>query len=364
MSRLRIAVLAGGRSSEHAVSLASARSVIAGLEASGCEVVALLIDREGRWAVVDGPAALTPGRDAPALLQPAESAPGEGVALSPGAGAQALSASASIGDVDVVFPVLHGPYGEDGTIQGLLETLGVAYVGAGVLAAATTMDKDVCKRLVAGAGIAVVPSLTLFDRAADRDVGDVRSRVEAELGWPVFVKPANLGSSVGISKVHGPDELEAALELAFRHDRKVLVEAFIAGRELEVGVLGNDQPEASVVGEIVPHAEWYDYAAKYDEGGSEIAIPADLPAPLAGLVRETALTAFTVLGITGMARIDFFLSDDGELYLNEINTIPGFTQTSVYASLFAATGVPYPELLARLAELAIARKASDERYRH
>ena len=361
MTPLRIAVLAGGRSSEHDVSLASARSVIAGLEAAGCEVVPMLIDRAGRWSVVDGPLALQPGRDAPALLQPAGA---DGVALAPGAGLRALSASASIGDVDVVFPVLHGPYGEDGTIQGLLETLGVAYVGAGVLAAATTMDKDVCKRLVAGAGIAVVPSLTLLDRSEDRDHLAVRSRIEVELGWPVFVKPASLGSSVGISKAHGPDELVAALELAFRHDRKVLVEAFIDGRELEVGVLGNDQPEASVVGEIVPHAEWYDYAAKYEEGGSEIAIPAKLPDAIAGLVRETALTAFTVLGITGMARIDFFLSHDGELYLNEINTIPGFTSTSVYASLFAASGVPYPELLSRLAALALARKASNELYRH
>ena len=361
MTPLRIAVLAGGRSSEHDVSLASARSVIAGLEAAGCEVVPMLIDRAGRWSVVDGPLALQPGSDAPALLQPAGA---DGVALAPGAGLRALSASASVGDVDVVFPVLHGPYGEDGTIQGLLETLGVAYVGAGVLAAATTMDKDVCKRLVAGAGIAVVPSLTLLDRPQDRDHVAVRSRIEAELGWPVFVKPANLGSSVGISKAHGPDELGSALELAFRHDRKVLVEAFIDGREVEVGVLGNDQPEASVVGEIVPHAEWYDYAAKYEEGGSEIAIPAELPDAIAGLVRETALTAFTVLGITGMARIDFFLSHDGKLYLNEINTIPGFTATSVYASLFAASGVPYPELLSRLAELALARKASDELYRH
>ena len=361
--RLRIAVLAGGRSSEHEVSLASARSVIAGLEAAGCEVVPMLIGRDGRWTAVAGADELAPGPDAPARLQP-PSEPSPGVALAPGAGSRSLAATGSIGDVDVVFPVLHGPYGEDGTIQGLLETLGVAYVGSGVLAAAATADKDVCKRLAAGAGIAVVPSLTLLDRPADRDVVAVRERVEAELGWPVFVKPASLGSSVGISKVHGPDELADGLALGFRHDRKVLVEAFVEGRELEVGVLGNDEPVASVVGEIVPHAEWYDYAAKYEAGGSEIAIPAELPEAVAGLVRETALAAFSALGLCGMARVDFFLARSGQLYLNEINTIPGFTATSVYASLFAASGVPYPVLLRRLAELAVERKASDERYAH
>ena len=219
--------------------------------------------------------------------------------------------------------MLHGPFGEDGTIQGMLETLGLPYVGAGVLGSAASMDKAFCKAVLRDAGIAVARSLVLRHGVDDPLDPAVVARVGEALGWPVFVKPANLGSSVGISKAHGPEELADALELAYRHDEKVLVEEFVAGREIECGVLGNERPVASAVGEILPHAEWYDYSAKYDEGGSDIVVPADLPAPLAERVRALALEAFRALELSGMARVDCFLTADGDVLVNEVNTIPG-----------------------------------------
>jgi D-alanine-D-alanine ligase len=338
--RIRVAVLMGGRSSEHDISLASAASVIAALDPERYDVVPITIGREGRWLLeATTTATLAPGDAHPFV--PARR-PGSVVASSPL-------------DVDVVLPVLHGPFGEDGTVQGLCEILDVPYVGAGVLGSALAMDKDRCKAALRDAGIAVAPSITL--RAHRDDPGDpaIAAAVAAQLGYPVFVKPARLGSSVGISKVSAPAELAAALALAFRHDDKLLVEQGIVGREVECGVLGNEAPVASAVGEIVPHAEWYDFEAKYAAGGSDILIPAAIDEATTRRIQATALAAFDACELAGMARIDFFLTANGELVLNEVNTIPGFTATSVYARLFAAVGIPYGSLLDRLLALALDR---------
>jgi len=256
---------------------------------------------------------------------------------------------ATLGEVDVVFPVLHGPFGEDGTVQGLLELAGVPYVGAGVLGSALAMDKDVFKAVMRDRGVPVTRNITLRQG----------QRPENPFGYPAFVKPARLGSSVGISKVRSDAELAAAVELAFRHDEKVLVEEFVDGIEVECGVLGNDRPEASLPGEIVSHgfsgADWYDYSAKYDEGGMDLVVPPRLEQETIERVQELSVRAFVGGECEGMARVDFFVRPDGEVLVNELNTIPGFTATSVYAKLFEASGVPYPELVDRLVQLALER---------
>ena len=363
MTRVRIAVVAGGRSSEHAISLASARSVIEALDPARFDVVTLLIDEAGGWQVVDGAAALQAASEG---VPAAQLATGGGASLVPGGGGGALVGSngAQADPIDIVFPVLHGPFGEDGTIQGMLETLGLPYVGAGVLGSAASMDKAFCKAVLRDAGIAVARSLVYRHGVDDPLDPRVVEHVASTLGWPVFVKPANLGSSVGISKVHGPEELADALDLAYRHDEKALVEEFVAGRELECGVLGNDRPVASAVGEILTAAEWYDYSAKYDAGGSDLDVPADIPAPVAERVRTVAVDAFRALELSGMARVDFFWSTAGEVLVNEVNTITGFTDTSYYARLFAASGVSYPEVLSRLVELGLERHERRARYRY
>ena len=319
----RIAVILGGRSSENAISQASAASVVGALEASGNEVVAVQIDREGRWQL--GPARKE--------LQAGERLPSKEIA-------------ATISDVDVVFPVLHGPFGEDGTVQGLLELAGVPYVGAGVLASALCMDKDVFKAVLRDHGIPVTENITLR-------IGD---EPRNPFGYPCFVKPARLGSSVGITKAHDDDELARGVALAFQHDEKVLVERFVSGVEIEVGVLGNLRPIASLPGEIVvTHNEWYDYEAKYDEGEMDLVVPARVTEEQLERAQELAVRAFVAADCEGMARADLFVRDDGEVLVNELNTIPGFTSTSVYARLFEASGIPYPELLQRLADLAVER---------
>jgi D-alanine-D-alanine ligase len=321
----------GGRSSEHEISLASARSVLEGLDQDRYELATIEIDREGRWALPPGGRGELASGPAETLPIPTESRP-----------------PASLSAVDVVLPILHGPFGEDGTVQGLLELAGVPYVGAGVAASALCMDKDLFKAVLRDHGIPVARNVTV--RLGD----EVRHPFE----YPVFVKPARLGSSVGISKVHGEDELGPAVELARRHDEKVLIEEFVAGREVECGVLGNldSPPVASVVGEIVPQsAEWYDYGAKYDEGGSDIVIPAPIEDEIAARVQTFAVESFVATECEGMARIDFFLRDGGEVVVNEINTIPGFTATSVYAKLFEASGIAYGDLLDRLIALALER---------
>ncbi len=331
MSRIRVAVLAGGRSSEHEISLASARSVLGSLDSSRYEVVEIAIGREGRWELGPPSNSLLQGTVTETLPVVSESA----------------SPAQALGSVDVVLPILHGPFGEDGTVQGLLELAGVPYVGAGVAASALCMDKDLFKAILRDRGIPVARNVTL--RLGD-DVAN-------PFGYPVFVKPARLGSSVGISKAHDEAELGTAVALARRHDEKVLVEEFVAGTEVECGVLGNLQPApmASVVGEIVPHSEWYDYDAKYTVGGSDIVVPARIAPEIAARVQELAVDSFVATECEGMARVDFFVRRDGEVVVNELNTIPGFTETSVYSRLFEASGIPYANLLDRLIELALDR---------
>jgi len=326
----RVAVIAGGRSSEHEISLASAQSVAETLAGSGWEVAVVEIDRAGRWALGSGHAALPSDGDAlPALL------PDRSVAR-------------ALADVEVVFPVLHGPHGEDGTVQGLLELAGVPYVGAGVTASALCMDKDLFKSVLRDHGIPVARNTTLR-------VGDV---VENAFGYPVFVKPAHLGSSVGISKAHDEAELASAVALAFEHDEKVLVEEFVDGVEVELGVLGNREPVASLPGEIaVTRNEWYDYEAKYGEGEMELVVPARITDEQVARAQELAVRAFVATECEGMARADMFVRADGDVLVNELNTIPGFTSTSVYAKLFAASGIGYAELLERLIALALERHA-------
>jgi D-alanine-D-alanine ligase len=324
VARLRVAVLAGGRSSEHDISLASARSVLESLDPEDYDVVTVAIGRDGRWELGSGD-----GSVAETLPVPAANAP------------------ATLGEVDVVLPILHGPFGEDGTVQGLLELAGVPYVGAGVAASALCMDKDLFKKVLRDSGIPVARHVAL--RPGEP--------AENPFGYPCFVKPARLGSSVGITKVHDESELGPALELAFRHDEKVLIEEFLDGVEVEVGVLGNFEPVASLPGQIVPLGhEWYDYSSKYDEGGMDLIIPPDLPADVIEQVQRVAVEAFRVTECEGMARVDCFVVDGDRAVVNELNTIPGFTATSVYAKLFDASGVPYPELLRRLIELAVERQ--------
>ncbi len=356
-SKLRVAVLAGGRSSEHEISLASARSVVEALDPERYEVTRIAIGRDGHWAL-EPPSNRLLQSGSKTLPTHADSGPGAAPeepsnSLSLGSVTETLPVLAdskpaeALGQVDVVLPVLHGPFGEDGTVQGLLELAGVPYVGAGVAASALCMDKDLCKAVLRDRGIAVAENVTLR-------LGD---EIRNPFGFPVFVKPARLGSSVGISKAHDEAELEAAVALARRHDEKVLVEALLEGTEVECGVLGNvdSPPLASVVGEIVPHAEWYDYAAKYDTDGSDIVVPARIPDHIAQRVQALAVDAFVATECEGMARVDFFVTPDGEPVVNELNTIPGFTATSVYARLFEASGIPYAELLDRLIRLALER---------
>jgi D-alanine-D-alanine ligase len=323
----RIAVILGGRSSENPISIASATSVIDALERSGNEVVTVQIDREGHWELGSGRRRLEAGSRLPERL------PGREVAT-------------TLADVDVVFPVLHGPFGEDGTVQGLLELANVPYVGAGVLGSALCMDKDLFKAVLRDSGVPVTENITLR-------LGD---EARNPFGYPVFVKPARLGSSVGITKAHDDDELRRGVALAFEHDEKVLVERFVSGIEVEVGVLGNQRPIASLPGEIVvTHNEWYDFAAKYDEGEMDLIVPARLTDEQIKRAQELAVSAFVATECEGMARADMFVRDDGEVLVNELNTIPGFTSTSVYARLFEASGIDYAELLQRLADLAVER---------
>jgi D-alanine-D-alanine ligase len=330
MPKVRVAVVMGGRSSEHEISLASARSVLESLDPARYETVTVEIGRDGRWELGSGsrPELEHDGRSVVETLPvPTSHVP------------------ATLAEVDVVFPVLHGPFGEDGTVQGLLELADVPYVGAGVTASALCMDKDLFKSVLRDHGIPVTRSVTL--READG--------FESPFGFPVFVKPARLGSSVGITKARGADELRAGLELAFRHDEKVLVEEFVSGVEVECSVLGNEEPVASIPGEIVANADWYDFSAKYDEDGMDLVIPPRVPEQSIERVQELSVQAFRATECEGMARVDCFVREDGEVLINELNTIPGFTATSVYAKLFEASGIPYEELLERLVQLALER---------
>jgi len=321
---VRVAVLGGGRSSEHDVSLASAAAVREGLAAAGHEALEVLLERDGGWSHDDATLAIEPGGG---LL-----------------------------GADVAFPVLHGPYGEDGTVQGLLEMADVPYVGAGVLASALCMDKVTFKHLMSQAGL---PQVAYAPVRQDSDPADLE-----QLGLPVFVKPARLGSSVGISKVSTAADLPAALASAFAHDPLVIVEAMSHGLEVECSVIGNGDPLASEPGEIAIEAEWYDYEAKYTAGGMELRVPAGLEPEVRESVRALACRVFTEVDCAGLARVDFFVEDGGRVLVNELNTMPGFTSTSVFAKLFEASGIPYADLLDRLVKLGIERHEAQRQYRH
>jgi D-alanine-D-alanine ligase len=325
---MRVVVLAGGRSSEHDVSLSSAAAVRAGIAAAGHEVVPVTIGRSGAWRLDDG----------------------EELGLRPSGG---------LLGADVVFPVLHGPFGEDGTLQGLLELLDVPYVGAGVLASSLCMDKVVFKEVLAAAAVPQVPYVAVREPRWRADP-DAVERELAALGTPVFVKPARLGSSVGIAKVSTEAELGPALGAAFAHDGLVIVEGFSAGIEVECAVLGNDEPEASIPGEIVlTGSDWYDYEAKYRPGGMELVAPARVPEAVLEEVRRLACDTFVRVGCAGLARVDFFVEGDGHVIVNELNTLPGFTETSVFPKLWEASGLSFPDLCDRLLALALERFAAE-----
>ncbi len=356
MKKLRVGVIFGGRSGEHEVSIASAAAIFKHLDPSRYEAVPIKIAKDGRWAL---------GTEAPRALSAAD--------VHKEATTQALqsiepSAALHESHVDVIFPILHGPYGEDGTVQGLLELANVPYVGAGVLGSAVGMDKGVMKALFAAYNLPIVPHLTVSRRQWEQGAASLTTQVARDLRYPVFVKPANLGSSVGISRATSDLSLAEAVRLAFEFDRKIVIEAGVPNtREIECAVLGNDEPEASVPGEvIVTHADgFYSYAAKYlDPNGASWQIPAEIPAETAALVRRLSLEAFAALELAGMARVDFFVDrQTGAVFLNEVNTIPGFTAISMYPKMWEASGVPYAALLDRLITLAIERHAEKQRLR-
>jgi D-alanine-D-alanine ligase len=361
MIRRRVAVLFGGRSAEHEVSCISARFVIDALDPERTEVVPIGIGRDGRWHRLSGPPAL-PGETG--RMPEVTDGSGTAVEIAAEAGSQELvAADGSREPIDVVFPVLHGPFGEDGTVQGLLELAGVPYVGAGVLGSAIGMDKDVQKRLFMQAGLPVGPFETIHEKEWEDDPESAEASAEA-LGYPLFTKPATLGSSVGISRVFAPAELAASLDEAFRYARHALVEKAAEGaREIECAVLGNDEPVASVAGEIVPEGhEFYDYEAKYlDEHGAQLLVPADLKPEVLEEVQRLAVAAFRTVRCAGMARVDFFLLGEDELWLNEVNTIPGFTSISMFPRLWEASGLPYGELVQRLLDLAFERNEAERK---
>jgi D-alanine-D-alanine ligase len=356
--RLRVGVLFGGRSGEHEVSLASAASVIRGMDPDKYEPVPIGITKEGHWLVGAGAQKMLPEvlRGGQRVMMTADPTDAALVRLDGSGGGQRL---------DVVFPVMHGTYGEDGTIQGLLDLAGLPFVGAGVLGSAIAMDKDVTKKLLQAAEIPVVPWLAVPRCEWERNPKDVQRAIEKKFKYPVFVKPATLGSSVGMSKVHNREELPAALNLAAEFAMKIMVERAMVAREIEVSVLGNSQPIASVPGEIVPHREFYDYTAKYLEEGSQLLIPAKLQAVQVKKFQDLAVAAFRTLELSGMARVDFFLEKKGgKIYLNEVNTIPGFTSISMYPKLWEASGIPFRELIDRLITLALEQHAEKARTKY
>jgi D-alanine-D-alanine ligase len=377
-----VGVLYGGRSGEHEVSLASAAAVFANLDRKRYEPVPIRIEKDGRWALADkAPTAVSAaevieharleaarpvrsGREVHLVARPSEETI-LSIDRRPGERSDEGQAVVTGLNLDVIFPVLHGPYGEDGTIQGLLELANVPYVGAGVLASAVGMDKALMKVVFAAAGLPVCPYRVVLRHHWERRRDAIAADIEGALGFPMFVKPANLGSSVGISKAKTRAELVDAIDLAGEFDRKIVIEAAVPeAREIECAVLGNDVPEASVPGEVVPSREFYDYEAKYLDDGSKIIIPAVLEPSVAAEFQRLSISAFQSIDCAGMARVDFLLSrGDGTIFVNEVNTIPGFTTISMYSKLWGATGVPYPVLLDRLIALALERHAEKQQLR-
>jgi D-alanine-D-alanine ligase len=376
VKKLRVGVIYGGRSGEHEVSIASAAAVVQHLDPQPYEPIPIRIEKDGRWIIADRLPAVSSaaevieqtradgakrlgrgGREAHLVAYPGD----EQIMTIDRGTTPAITGLA----LDVVFPVLHGPYGEDGTVQGLLELANIPYVGAGVLGSAVGMDKAMAKLLFAARGLPQTPYLVVLRSEWGGSPAATLAAVSSTLGYPVFVKPANLGSSVGISKAKAESELPAAIDAAAEFDRKIVIEAAVPNaREIEVAVLGNDHPEASVPGEVVPSREFYDYQAKYLDDDSRIIIPAPLPAEVADTVQQLALDVFKSLDCAGMARVDFLMDGStSQLYVNEINTIPGFTTISMYAKMWAASGVSYPELLDRLITLARERHAEKQQLR-
>jgi D-alanine-D-alanine ligase len=388
MKKLRVGILFGGRSGEHEISLLSAASVFKAIEPNKYEVVPIGITKDGRWLTASDAERLLHGKELESDRQlragdPETTAPaavlqnGESVVVPPephGAvmtpfqsEAPARRAADRAINVDVIFPVLHGTFGEDGTIQGLLELADIPYVGAGVLGSAAGMDKDIMKSLFRAAGLPIVKHVTVLRSDWEASPKKVQTLVESKLKYPVFVKPANLGSSVGISKARDRKELGPAIEEAGKFDRKIVIEEGVGGkknkaREIEVSVLGNDKPEASVPGEIVPGAEFYDYSAKYLDEGSQLIIPAKLTKAETKKVQELAIAGFRAVDCSGLARMDFLMDPESrKIYLNEINTMPGFTSISMYPKLWAASGVGYSELIEKLIQLGLERHAEKKR---
>ena len=376
MKKLRVGVIYGGRSGEHEVSIASAAAVVANLDKQRYEPIPIRIEKDGRWVIADrlpisssaaevieqgklsaGQRLSRGGREAHLVAHP-----GEEQILTIERGDKPSITGLGL---DVVFPVLHGPYGEDGTVQGLLELANVPYVGSGVLASAVGMDKAVSKFVFVAKGLPISKYLVVLRQNWIEQSSGISAAVASQLGYPVFVKPANLGSSVGISKVKSPAELKTAIDVAGEYDRKIVIEAAVPNaREIEVAVLGNDHPEASVPGEVIPSREFYDYEAKYLDDDSRVIIPADLPAKVAAEVQQLAIEVFLALDCAGMARVDFLMdAKSGTMYLNEINTIPGFTTISMYSKMWAASGVSYPQLLDKLIGLALERHTEKQQLR-
>jgi D-alanine-D-alanine ligase len=382
--KLRVGVLFGGRSGEHEVSLLSAASVLKAIDRKKYGVVPIGISKEGRWLLAQHAEQLLNGSapaqgsvlragDPSSTPSAAVLSKGEAVIVPPVPAAHAIMPFEQPGnnvpavDVDVIFPVLHGTFGEDGTIQGLLELADIAYVGAGVLGSAAGMDKDVMKKLFASAKLPIVKHVTVMRNEWECSPRKVLKSIEAKLRYPLFVKPANLGSSVGISKAHDARELKSALDEAARYDRKLVVEQGVGGkknkaREIEVSVLGNDEPQVSIAGEIVPVKEFYDYEAKYIDAGSELLIPAKISRKQLKEIQSLAVNAFRAVDCAGLARVDFLMDPKTEkIYVNEINTMPGFTAISMYPKLWAASGLSYPELIDRLLQLALERHSDKKR---
>ncbi|MEK7092973.1 MAG: D-alanine--D-alanine ligase [Patescibacteria group bacterium] len=342
--KIRVAILFGGKSAEHEVSIRSAKNVADAMDKSKYDVALIGIDKQGHW--------LPPQKSAALLGKPSVPPSETSIALAPGENGLITSAEEpQAGQIDVVFPILHGPFGEDGTVQGLLRLANVPFVGAGVLGSAVGMDKDVMKRLLRDAGIRIGKFLV------STETNPVPfAQAKAELGLPMFIKPANLGSSIGISKVKDEESYREAMQEAFAYDTKVIIEEFIKGREIECSVLGNENPIASVPGEVIVHSEFYSYDAKYlDENGASLQIPADLPEETKKAVQEAAVKTFKVLCCEGMGRVDSFVTDDGRVFVNEINTIPGFTNISMYPKMWEASGISYSQLIDKLIKLAIER---------
>jgi len=342
--KLQVGVVFGGRSAEYAVSLLSARSIIEHLDASRYALHFLAIDKFGRWYYAKDAEMLLNGALPPTPVEPVRPT-------------ELLPAVEWLSEVDVILPVLHGPYGEDGVLQGFLELTDLPYVGCGVLASAVAMDKGLSKRVFQAEGLPVLPFRLLYRRELAGDRENLLTSLETTFSYPIFVKPANLGSSVGISRAENRDELWAGLQEAARFDRRLIVEQGIAAREIEISVLGNDEPVVSLPGEVIPGKAWYDYEAKYQDAGSQTVVPAPLPPALTAQVQDLALRAFRAIDGRGLARVDFLLDkESGTLYLNELNTFPGFTPISMYPKLWEASGLSYGALLDRLLSLALERR--------